>query len=96
MIAQCNDDRMPRRCAEKFEEISRSLAQIERIAADVDVLRKAIVGNGEVDGSLAFRLRRLEELLHDRKSRRRQWGQRAWKIAMGAALVLLGWLLKSN
>ena len=96
MAPTCDYGSIPRQCAEKFEEISHSLGQIKLVAEDVRALRRAIIGNGRPDGSLAFRLRRLEQLRTDSRSALRRWIDRLWKLAVAAALVVLGWWLKAN
>ena len=95
-MAENSGNSIPRFCAEKFDEISRALGQIEGMAEDIRVLRKAVIGNGQVDGSLWFRVSRLEEAQSDKRSLRRRWGERVWRLAVGAALVLCGWWLKSD
>ena len=95
-MTDCSTDNLiPRRCAEKFERISRSLGKIDRMAEDVSALRKAVVGNGEAKRSLAFRVGQLEAVQTTRRGARQRWGDRVWKLLTAVALVLLGWLIRS-
>ena len=95
MTGVCDSNIMPRGCAEKFEEFSRSLAKLDSVAEDVSILRKAVVGNGDVAHSLVCRVRRLEEckeIDHDVKVR---WRGRLWRLLVAVGLVVFGWWLKS-
>ncbi len=96
MDPKCDNGSMPRHCAEKFGEISRSLGQLDRMGADLKLLREAVVGNGRPYGSVIFRLKQLETAHLDSKSTRRRWSDRAWKLIVAATLVVLGWLLNPN
>ena len=82
---QCTENSLPRPCAERFEEISRVLGKIGRMAKDVEVLRSAVVGNGNAQDSLAFRVRRLEECNYVMRSSRRKWGDRLWRTAVASS-----------
>lgn len=95
MAENCSNS-MPRFCARKFEEISRAVGQIDGMAEDIRLLRRAVVGNGRVDGSLGFRVAMLEEAQSGNRSRHKRWGERIWKLVFGIALVLCGWWLKSD
>ena len=96
MSAQCNSESMPRRCAEKFEEISHSLGKIDHVAEDVKILRRAVAGNGSTEHSLAFRMRRLEQGTERSRSTRARWRERLWRLCVAAALIVFGWWLKAQ
>lgn len=91
---RCTGDSLPRPCAEKFEEMSRVLGKVDRMAEDVKVLRSAVVGNGNAKDSLAFRVRSLEESNSVVRGNRRRWGERLWRVAVAVSLVLFGWWIK--
>ena len=91
---ECSGNTLPRPCAEKFEEMSRALGKIDQMARDVEILRRAVVGNGNARDSLAFRVRRIEECNDLAGSNRRKWGDRLWRMAIAIGLVLLGWWIK--
>ena len=93
--SQCHTTTLPRPCAEKFEEISCSLASLDRIADDVGVLRRTVVGNGRAEGSLAFRVGRLEQDARATQSAAARWTDRAWRLCVAAGLIMFGWWLKS-
>ena len=95
MTAACDNNTMPRGCAEKFEEFSRSLAKLDSVAEDVGVLRRAVVGNGDAAHWLACRLRRLEECKEIDHGVRVRWRNRLWRLFAAVGLVLFGWWLKS-
>ena len=91
---RCTGNSLPRPCAENFAEISRVLGKIDRMAEDVEVLRSAVVGNGNAKNSLLFRVRRLEECNDIVRGNRRKWSGRLWRMAVAVGLVLLGWWIK--
>ena len=95
MPSKCHTTSLPRPCAEKFEEISRSLASLDRMAEDIGVLRRTVVGNGRAEGSLAYRVGRLEEDATDTRSDTTRWADRAWRLCVAAGLIVFGWWLKS-
>ena len=95
MTGVCDNNIMPRGCAEKFEEFSRLLAKLDSVAEDVAVLRKAVVGNGDAAHSLAHRLRRLEECKEIDHGVKVRWRNRLWRLLVAVGLVLFGWWLKS-
>ena len=95
MPAKCHTTSLPRQCAEKFEEISRSLSALDRMADDIGVLRRTVVGNGRAEGSLAYRVGRLEDSATHARSDKTRWAERAWRLCVAAGLVVFGWWLKS-
>ena len=95
MPPRCSEDSLPHHCAGKFEEISHALGKIGGIADDVATLRRAVVGNGRTEESLAFRVSKLEGAASSRKGSRRKWGERVWKVAVAVGLVLFGYWIKS-
>ena len=96
MTAQCDGPTMPRHCAERFEDISRTLGKIDRMAEDVRALRKAVAGNGNTERSLAFRVGCLEQNCERATSARARWGRRIWKSLMAVLLVLFGAWIRST
>ena len=94
-MQNCADESIPQHCADRFEKISRSLGKIDRMSEDVTTLRRAVVGNGNAESSLTFRLRKLEDDNRNTDSRKRRWGERAWKLVVGGGLVVFGYWIKS-
>ena len=95
MPPKCHPTSLPRPCAEKFEEISRSLAALDRMAEDIGVLRRTVVGNGSAADSLAYRVGRLEDEADSARSSTARWADRMWRLCVAAGLVVLGWWLGS-
>ena len=95
MPPKCHTTSLPRPCAEKFEDISRSLGSLDRMADDLAVLRRTVVGNGEAERSLTYRLGRLEEAADFTRSDTLRWADRVWRLCVALGLVVLGWWLKS-
>ena len=89
-------ERIPRACAEKFEEITESLSVIRPMAHDLQKLREAVIGNGKAEASLVFRVRRLEDVSAATRGRWRTWSERLWKLVLAVVLVVFGWWLKSK
>jgi len=95
MPPKCHTTSVPRPCAEKFEEISRSLGSLDRMAEDLAVLRRAVVGNGSTERSLTYRLGRLEDAADFTRSAKARWAERIWRLCIALGLVVFGWWLKS-
>lgn len=95
MPAKCQNTSLPRPCAEKFEEISRSLGKLDRMAEDIAVLRRTVVGNGRAESSLAYRVGRLEADTRRERSAKSRWAERIWRLCVAGGLVMFGWWLKS-
>ena len=94
MKPQCPEDSLPRACGEQFARIAGALARLERAAEDIRAVRRAVLGNGRAEESLAFRVGRLEEGRQRRVWQAGRWLERAWKLCVSAALVLLGWWIR--
>jgi len=94
MKPRCPNESVPRACADQFAHIAGALGRLEEVADDVRALREAVLGNGKAEGSLAFRVGRLEEGRRRRGAVSGRWLERAWKLCVSAGLVLLGWWVR--
>lgn len=95
MPPECHTTSLPRPCAEKFEEISRSLGSLDRMAEDLAVLRRTVAGNGTTERSLTYRLVRLEEAADFTRGNKTRWAERVWRLCVALGLVVFGWWLRS-
>lgn len=95
MPARCQNTSLPRPCAEKFEEISRSLGKLDRMAEDIAVLRRTVVGNGSAEDSLTYRVGLLEADTRHARSAKTRWAERVWRLCVAGGLIVFGWWLRS-
>ena len=93
-MTECNTDSMPRGCAEQFSRLAAGLSKLDEIAADVSTIKTTVIGNGHVEGSLAYRVQTIEAALSRGTSIQKRWCDRLWKLGTAIALVVFGWLLR--
>lgn len=94
MTRDCDNDRIPSLCAEKFEDIARGLSNIE---GHTSAMLSDLAELGRKIEHLSGRHAALENratLLEAHNSREDAWRKRLWQLVVGAALVVLGATLR--
>ena len=82
-------------CAHAFSEIAQTLGRLEDMDGKLDKLSEAVLGNGDVQQSIAFRLAVIERRQERTCQTKSKWGDRVWKLAAALALLAAGWLLRA-
>ena len=99
MVKQCEGETIPVTCAKAFGDIKSDLAAIRATAECIHeqvVRMNGHVGNlFDIGHGHAARIQALEKTGTADEKSRGKWGTRLWQAAVGAALLVLGYWLKS-
>ena len=95
---------IPRECADRFEAGTKAMTiaagEIRTVKTKVDAMHKTLLGNGDPEKSVVFRLQLLENRAHGRDGARSRSISRLWGIVAavisGGIMLLLGILAKSH
>lgn len=83
-------DEIPRECAEAFIDIKVALAALPEMARKLDMIHRALFGNGKPTEGHVARLERLEEAQADVKTHWQTIRRRMVELAVGATLLYIG------
>ena len=99
MVKQCEGETIPVTCAEAFSDIKSDLAELRETAKGIHeqtVRMNGHVGNlFDIGHGHAARIQALEKTATTDEKLRGKWGTRLWQAAVGAALLAMGYWLKS-